>query len=812
MDFKNINSVLNCIEEEESRLLTWGDTGGFFSKDEILQTIQKQLPGLEPDDVFDSLIDYVFIYPIHNSQNRIIGYRSRMGEAVHLYRNLRQWMHGKRIETSKSLVSDFRFLRRPRYYPIRDIPLNQLLDNCRKEGINDDIVLKALAAQVGDFKLSGFQLRATLRIIKAWIKHKTRVKYPSATITCAGTGSGKTMSFYLPALSSLIDDLKDDNQSGVRILSIYPRQELLKDQFNETWQACRNLDEIALNKIGRKIKIGALFGKTPNEAKYALKNGQHYHYTGLMKCPSSNCDGEMRWNKADIDRSVEKLVCHLCNRKVFDDEVMLTRKSMENNPPDILFTTTEMLNQNLGHPFRQKLFGIKTNNPVPLVLLDEVHTYGGNQGAQVAYLLRRWMKISNSAPHFVGLSATLSDAESFFSNLTGTSPSRTRLIESQPHEMESEGAEYLMAIRGDPVSKTALLSTTIQASMLTRRVLDFRLNKPSKGNWGCKTFIFTDDLDVNNRLYSQLADAEGYTQHSYQGLIEHDRGPLAKLRNPDEHSSTSKPLASLSNLIDMGQNWSSLKRNGFSLDENDKASISRTSSQDYGVDIESDVVVATASLEVGFNDPDVGAVLQHKSPRNVASYLQRKGRAGRKRDMRPWTVIVLSEFGKDRQTFQHYEQLIDPKIDMLSLPIDNSHVIKMQAAMATLDWLSLKINASLWLILNQPKTKSDNTLTPKVASLLPKIEETLQTGSRLQDELSNYIQDALQISDDQLNNVMWQFPRPILLGLLPTLRKIITTKWGRWDYNKNTCVEWATVNQNWASPVPSYIPDKLSSS
>ena len=41
--------------------------------------------------------------------------------------------------------------------------------------------------------------------------------------------------------------------------------------------------------------------------------------------------------------------------------------------------------------------------------------------------------------------------------------------------------------------------------------------------------------------------------------------------------------------------------------------------------------VATAALEVGFNDPLVGAIIQHKAPRGMASFLQRKGRAGRVR-------------------------------------------------------------------------------------------------------------------------------------------------------------------------------------
>ena len=77
-----------------------------------------------------------------------------------------------------------------------------------------------------------------------------------------------------------------------------------------------------------------------------------------------------------------------------------------------------------------------------------------------------------------------------------------------------------------------------------------------------------------------------------------------------------------------------------------KKRISRVSSQDPGLDKDVDVVVATSSLEVGVDD-NVGAVIQHKSPRNMASFLQRKERGGRSKYMRPWTGVVLSDYGRD---------------------------------------------------------------------------------------------------------------------------------------------------------------------
>ena len=56
-----------------------------------------------------------------------------------------------------------------------------------------------------------------------------------------------------------------------------------------------------------------------------------------------------------------------------------------------------------------------------MVLLDEAHSYGGTHGAQVAYLIRRWRHAIGryGRPHFTGLSATLTNASTFFAALTG---------------------------------------------------------------------------------------------------------------------------------------------------------------------------------------------------------------------------------------------------------------------------------------------------------------------------------------------------------------------------------------------------------
>src|SRR4029079_7510758 len=144
---------------------------------------------------------------------------------------------------------------------------------------------------------------------------------------------------------------------------------------------------------------------------------------------------------------------------------------------------------------------------------------------------------------------------------------------------------------------------------------------------------------------------------------------------------------------DAGQVWDLPQSLGWPLTpgEEGRLLIGRTSSQDPSVEKSWNVGVATASLEVGFDDDSVGAVLQHKSPHSDAAFLQRKGRAGRTREMRPWTAVVLSDYGRDRATYQSYERLFDPELRPRPIPTANPIVLRMQAAFALMDCLTARL-------------------------------------------------------------------------------------------------------------------------
>ncbi len=82
------------------------------------------------------------------------------------------------------------------------------------------------------------------------------------------------------------------------------------------------------------------------------------------------------------------------------------RQKVLENPPDILLTNFVMLELLLTRPFEQKL--IDAAQGLRFLVLDELHTYRGRQGADVALLVRRVRdRMSARELQCVGTSATL---------------------------------------------------------------------------------------------------------------------------------------------------------------------------------------------------------------------------------------------------------------------------------------------------------------------------------------------------------------------------------------------------------------------
>ena len=412
---------------------------------------------------------------------------------------------------------------------------------------------------------------------------------------------------------------------------------------------------------------------------------------------------------------------------------------MQREPPDILFTTTEILNQRLSDHWMWGLFGLglaQSKKPL-LAFLDEVHTYEGVAGAQAAITLRRWRHLLSAPISWVGLSATLGNSARFFADLTGAHPDRVVEITPSMDEYEELGAEYQILLRGNPSSRASLLSTTIQTSLLVPRVLDPPDAADTSGAFGRRAFLFTDDLDVTNRLFDDLRDAEAFTIF---GKPHAQRQPLANIRGAG-------PDAAVRDVE--GQRWRICEDIGHPLDR--RLIIGRTSSQDAGVNQSANIVVATAALEVGFNDPLVGAIIQHKAPRGMASFLQRKGRAGRDRAMRPITLTILSDYGRDRAFYQAYEHLFEPTLEPQHLPIRNPYVLKIQAVFALFDWLAARTvgyeKAWQWDLLSRPLAEPSKAVRAVIDRTKAKLTQLVQGDPETIEDIRSYLGDALGLDD-----------------------------------------------------------------
>jgi hypothetical protein len=859
-DLAVIECVLNEIEKHEAKVLVWGLIDASLTADELREVVVCALDSKEAADLMKrpdcTLFDTDAVLERLRTERLVfelpfeLGFRSRMAESVRLFARLRQLFskhkEGDRWTTAPTLVADYRFLWRNRKYPKRDILGAQALAELRDAELSAEtlqVIEHRIEQEAGDWKLARFQVDATMRILRGLQYNKRQ-----GTMVAAGTGSGKTLAFYLPGLSALAAEVAQSPLPGTRILAIYPRKELLKDQFAEVYDQARKFDSYLANRGGRKLTVGVLFGDTP-QSLAAIPTKRSWRIRGdrwvcpYLRCPK--CSGDLTISRIDIDNGNGRLVC-ACGATVESDEVRLTRDDLAADPPHVLFMTTEMLNQQMTNSDLRHVFGLGPRALMAprMVLLDEVHIYSGSYGAQVAYLLRRWSALTKYRSSFVGLSATLSNGAAFFAALTGLDPSAVAEISPQPDDMKNEGAEYMMALRGDPVSRSALLSTSIQTLLLASRILDPRADMATRPFYGWRAFAFTDQMDSTNRLYLDLVDAEGMQVDGKPNRRRSD-GSLAHLREP--RAERYRYLG--------GQDWRLARFLGHRLDTRHR--VSRTTSYDQGVSGQAEVVIATAALEVGYDDPHVGVVLQHKAPRDMAQFLQRKGRAGRTRHMRPWTLMVLSDYGRDRLAYQAYEQYFDPLLPGRMLPLSNRYVLRMQAVYTLIDYLGREMQqvaatGSVWRDLGGPLTPKASAQdfaeclieVKKVLTDLPEFTDKTgidalirrvhkigwkMLGNRnydarnwitrrlrlmaltrlLSDLLSNtgkqaeflsYLRDAMRLSAPQAHTLLWDHPRPLLLGAVPTALRRVSADWrsvnGGSDYSTG-------------APLPEFIPAAL---
>ena len=181
---------------------------------------------------------------------------------------------------------------------------------------------------------------------------------PRSTIIATGTGSGKTECFQLPILDWC---RQHADQPGIKAIVIYPMNALAEDQARRIAARIWNSPDLR----GR-VTAGMYADAEPQDAS-----------------PS-----------------------------ILEDDIIRSRQEMHEHPPDILLTNYRMLDSLLVRPERKGLWGQNTPETLRFLVVDELHTFDGAQGTDLACLIRRLkdrLAVPEGSLCCIGTSATLGD-------------------------------------------------------------------------------------------------------------------------------------------------------------------------------------------------------------------------------------------------------------------------------------------------------------------------------------------------------------------------------------------------------------------
>ena len=227
---------------------------------------------------------------------------------------------------------------------------------------------------------------------------------PKPTIVATGTGSGKTESFLYPILDHC---RKQVGQRGVKAILIYPMNALANDQ-------ARRIAKIIHDEPSLKGKVTAGL------------------YVGGV--------GE---------REI---------RRMQEDSIITSRYAMHENPPDLLLTNYKMLDYLMIQPKTRDLWRYNEPGELRFIVVDELHTFDGAQGTDLACLIRRLkhrLRSPDACP--VGTSATLGaeNAEPllhYVGDIFGTAFERDSLITESRLSAPEFNSQYLSRHHKSPLS------------------------------------------------------------------------------------------------------------------------------------------------------------------------------------------------------------------------------------------------------------------------------------------------------------------------------------------------------------------------
>lgn len=255
------------------------------------------------------------------------------------------------------------------------------------------------------------------------------------------TASGKSLIYNIPVIESIMEN------PDTKALYVFPLKGLEQDQVNN------------LNQLFNAACIN------PDPCK---SNNHHPQSAG----------------ESVLFPPLRRSASRIKSAEVYDgDTTPYKRKKIRENMPNVIFTNPDMLHLAINQ-FHSKWEGFFKG--LMYVVIDEIHTYRGVFGSNVAHVLRRLRRICNyrgSNPQFIACSATIANPKELSEELVGL-PFRAILESGAPHS----GRHFILI---NPVESAYTEATWLFTECLKA---------------GLKTIVFTKARKITELIYKWTID------------------------------------------------------------------------------------------------------------------------------------------------------------------------------------------------------------------------------------------------------------------------------------------------------------------
>ncbi|MEM2483032.1 MAG: DEAD/DEAH box helicase [Candidatus Nezhaarchaeales archaeon] len=506
----------------------------------------------------------------------------------------------------------------------------------------------------------------------------------------ARTAGGKTLAFFIPLIIyTAYERLCKDSpaERGVTAILAYPTKALANDQVEEIAHILYHLQKVS-NFV---VSFGVLHGNTPSiyEADARHKAEQP---TLPVTCPEHKKSISIEISALPNETSANAKCEGDCDFARFLNIAMRkTREEIYYDPPNFLITDEDMINRILsgarrwggkspggkllfayewglfGYPYSRcqkcrytyplalnvrrcpacgskSIENIQKLPKLRVVVLDEAHQIYGSFGVQVHHMLSLLNHVLGATPLFILSSATLGRVKEFASSLLGIeNPDEIRVIQART----GRGGHL------NPAHKRTFVfimpkTYTRDATMvrMLEELVRVSSDKPNGSALSLRGVIFTNSLGESNEAIQALRNS----------IVVSNRIVV------DGHS---------------------------------------TDYEGRRIEVENDFkqgkidwLVATSTLELGVDYGVIDFVVIYGMPTRITSFVQRIGRAGRRRDATVF-IVFNPDLPHNYTLYENYALLYDENLrekaiekEMIVISPSNIEAVRR----ATERWLAATIN------------------------------------------------------------------------------------------------------------------------